>query len=131
MTVGHNKFSDWTVDELKLHAMGMKASAEDIENMRHRYATFESDFIDDKVDWLERGAVTHVRDSGYCASSWAHAAVAAIEAAHYIDTDELVELSTQQLIDCDKSNYGCEGGLMANAFEYAEEFHLMRETDYP
>ena len=74
--------------------MGLKASAVDIERMRHRYASFETDFVDEDINWVERDAVTHVRDVGYCGSCWAHAAVAAIEGAHFIEKGELLELST-------------------------------------
>ena len=62
--------------------------------MSHRYAKFETDYSDSDVDWVERGAVTNVRDSGHCGSSWAHAAISAVEGAHFIATDELIELST-------------------------------------
>lgn len=74
--------------------MGLRAHSKDIEKMRNRYARFETDFHDVELNWVERGAVTHVRDQGHCGSCWAHAAIAAIEGAHYIATDELVELST-------------------------------------
>lgn len=93
-TVGHNKFSDWASPEIDV-LLGLRATAEDIERMRDKYARFDTDYVDEEIDWVDRGAVTHVRDQGYCGSSWAHAAVAAIEGAHFVATDELVELSTQ------------------------------------
>jgi len=60
-TVGHNKFSDWSHDEIE-NSMGLNGSATDIAHMRNRYANFETDFLDDEVDWVERGAVTDVRN---------------------------------------------------------------------
>lgn len=42
--------------------MGLRAHSEDIEKMRNRYARFETDFHDVDLNWVERGAVTHVRD---------------------------------------------------------------------
>jgi len=93
-TVGHNKFSDWNRDEREA-IMGLKASATDVEQMRYRYANFDTDYVDIELNWVERGAVTEVRDGGHCGSCWAHAAVAALEGAHFIHTGELIELSTQ------------------------------------
>ena len=42
----------------------------------------------------------------------------AMEAAHAISTGNLVSLSEQQLIDCEPTNLGCNGGLTPNAFSW-------------
>lgn len=42
--------------------------------------------------------------------SWAFAAAAVGEAASYINTRTIVSLSEKQLVDCDTSNSGCDGG---------------------
>lgn len=128
--MGHNKFSDWSEAEMQQNK-GLRAHTSDIEHMKHHYARFDSDYTDDTIDWVERGAVSSVKDDGNCAACWAHSAVDAIEAANFIATEKLVELSTQQLIDCDPYDYGCEGGFMVNAFEYATKYALMTSTDYP
>jgi C1A family cysteine protease len=55
-----------------------------------------------------------------------------LEGAYFIKTGELLSLSEQQLVDCSKpENNGCNGGLMDNAFTYAESNPLEIETDYP
>ena len=75
--------------------MALRASSADIERMRHRYAQFDADYIEDELNWVERGAVNpHIKDQGNRSSSWAHAAVAAIEGAHFIEKGELLQLST-------------------------------------
>lgn len=51
-------------------------------------------------------------------SYWAFSSTAAIESMYAIATGDLVSLSEQQLINCDSTNYGCNGGYMDYAFEW-------------
>lgn len=53
-----------------------------------------------------------------CDASWAFASAGALEAYHAHFTGELVELSPQNLIDCDSLDNGCNGGFPFNAFEH-------------
>lgn len=58
--------------------------------------------------------------------------MAAVEAINQITTGELISLSEQELVDCDTSNSGCDGGLMDNAFEFIMSNGGMdTEDDYP
>jgi C1A family cysteine protease len=69
-------------------------------------------------DWTLSGAITPVKDQGLCASSWAFAATAAVEAHIFIKTNKSVLLSEQNLIDCSEDNSGCQGGWPQTAFNY-------------
>ena len=101
------------------------------EIQAHHYAHLETEHLEHRVDWVERGAVSHVRRDGNCAASWANAAISAIEGAKFIKDGHLHELSAQQIIDCDHQSYGCHGGLFTNAFDHAQHVPIMSEEDYP
>jgi KDEL-tailed cysteine endopeptidase len=54
-----------------------------------------------------------------------------MESAHKIKTGHLVKFSEQQLVDCDTSSHGCNGGNKTAAFSYFEKHGAMSESSYP
>jgi hypothetical protein len=56
--------------------------------------------------------------------------VGTIESAYAIINRKLISLSEQQVIDC-SDNFGCDGGYVNEAFNYAIEYGLERDADYP
>ncbi|CAO2142886.1 unnamed protein product [Urochloa humidicola] len=74
------------------------------------------------VDWRMMGAVTPAKQQGTCGSCWAFAAVATMESAQAIRTGGAQSLlSEQQLVDCDRYDMGCRGGILGNAFRWVIE----------
>jgi C1A family cysteine protease len=149
-TLGHNHFSDLTLDEYQeLHKLGhyspgvlsvpssLPSDGNNYDNESPSAVTATKlrrlkKGIPDSVDWVELGGVLPVKNQGVCGSCWAFSAIAALEGAHFLDTGKLVSLSEQQLIDCDKNDMGCGGGLMDNAFLFDENSTgICSELDYP
>mmetsp|Transcript_17983 Transcript_17983/g.32660 ORF Transcript_17983/g.32660 Transcript_17983/m.32660 type:complete len:313 (-) Transcript_17983:230-1168(-) len=87
--------------------------------------------VPDFKNWKDEGAVTKVKNQWLCGACWAYSAVGAIEGIRYIATGNLTELSMQQLIDCDKTDMGCGGGLMDQAFQYEDKVGLCALEEYP
>lgn len=87
----------------------------------------------EKLDWREKGIVSVAKEQGFCGSCWAFSAIGNIEGQLAIKTNSAaINLSEQQLVDCDKKDQGCDGGYMDTAYQYlAEVGGVMTEADYP
>jgi hypothetical protein len=46
-------------------------------------------------------------------------------------SDKIPSFSEQHLIDCDKCNWGCEGGWMFNALQFTKEHGFVLDNQYP
>lgn len=149
--LGHNHFSDLTNDEFKkLNYLGeysrnkgqiadkKKKLAEKFnlrgDTTQQARILKECDCSEDDpaLDWREKGAVTEVKDQGMCGSCWSFSTTGSIEGASFLLTGTLTPISEQNLIDCDYTDLGCNGGLMDDAFQYDENAGgLCSEADYP
>lgn len=136
---GITQFSDLTEAEFAERYLGLKQS----KGLGDHPAApiLPTDDLPVEFDWRSKGAVTPVKNQGTCGSCYAFSAVGAIEGAHYLSTGNLVSLSEQQVVDCDKQcdptyydvcDSGCRGGLMNNVINYVMSAGgLSLETDYP
>ena len=102
--LGHNMFSTMTPEEAK-KMLGARLETADVE-----VAQLDDSNLADSVDWRTKGAVNPVKNQARCGSCWAFGATAVTEAAHFYATGTLLSLSEQEVVSCDHTSYGCNGG---------------------
>ncbi|OAY33730.1 cysteine proteinase COT44 [Manihot esculenta] len=135
--VGLTRFADLTNEEYRAMFLGTKSDPKrrviKAKNPSRRYAFKATDELPDSVDWRKEGAVNPIKDQGSCGSCWAFSTIAAVEGINKIVTGELISLSEQELVDCDRTyDAGCNGGLMDNAFQFIlKNGGIDTEQDYP
>merc|ERR1712228_1132272 len=130
--LGVTPFADLTAEEFDAHHFGIKKPTDlygDLPYLgRHNSS---NKVLASSVDWTTKGAVTPVKNQGQCGSCWSFSSTGSLEGANFIASGKLVSLSEQQFVDCDKVDSGCQGGLMDNAFEFAEKNAICTEQSYP
>ncbi|XP_056639425.1 uncharacterized protein LOC130446921 isoform X4 [Diorhabda sublineata] len=128
---GINQFADLTQKEFSsLH--GLRTDLQSENNVPFPVAEIPDIDLPTGFDWREKNAVTEVKDQGFCGSCWAFSTTGNVEGQYAIKYKNLTSLSEQELVDCDKLDEGCNGGLMDNAYRTIEKLGgLESEKEYP
>ena len=98
-----------------------------------------------RVNWVEAGKVSPVKNQGYCGSCWSFAGTLAQETMQAIADDAApIRLSEQQGVDCTTNTqanmdmfgkvygtYGCRGGWMARYWNFTRDNGAITNADYP
>ncbi|XP_028794871.1 ervatamin-B [Neltuma alba] len=129
--LGLNKFADLSPEEFReIYLHNVNRATNTATNFR-KDDSCDHD-VPDSLDWRQKNAVTPVKDQGNCESHWAFSVVGAIEGINAINTGKLIELSAQQLVDCDPKSHGCAGGFYFDAFGWViDNGGIDTAADYP
>ncbi|CAA0836842.1 Thiol protease aleurain [Striga hermonthica] len=130
-SMGVNSFADMTWDEFRKHRLGAAQNCSATTRGNHKLT---ADVLPESKDWRTTGIVSPVKDQGHCGSCWTFSTTGALEAAYSQAFGKGISLSEQQLVDCAGAfnNFGCNGGLPSQAFEYIKyNGGLETEDAYP
>lgn len=126
---GVTKFSDLTEEEFRTIYLNPLLKEEPRKKMR--LAKSIHDPAPPEWDWRDKGAVTKVKNQGMCGSCWAFSVTGNVEGQWFLKQGDLLSLSEQELVDCDKVDKACLGGLPSNAYSAIKTLGgLETEDDY-
>ncbi|XP_065665108.1 uncharacterized protein LOC100201231 isoform X3 [Hydra vulgaris] len=96
------------------------------------FVQVNEDEIPEEIDWREFGAVTSVKGQGICSGCYAFTAAGAAEGGWFRKTGKLIEVSSQQLVDCSwgYGNHGCKGGHYASALSWIFTHGVSTDKSY-
>jgi C1A family cysteine protease len=129
-TLGINQFADITNEEFRSTYLGYAGSEIEHDNVNE----FTGVQAPTSVNWVDAGEVPPILNQAQCGSCWAFSAAGSISMAYNVKTkNNQLQLSPEQLVQCSKAygNNGCNGGLMNNAFQYAQKYPLATNAQYP
>ncbi|UXI16883.1 ubiquitin specific peptidase [Sarcoptes scabiei] len=134
---GITEFADLTYEEFTEKYLGFRSelytAPEPSNNIDPYDDVIETESLPESFDWRDvNGVVSPVKNQEMCGSCWAFSATGNIEGVWAIKRNESVSLSEQELVDCDKLDNGCGGGLPTNAFKTVLNLGgIESEKDYP
>ena len=129
-----NHFGDLTQEEFSARYTGGKPSNQEyIEQANPDYdnESESSDLIEEQRILGQTPFVPKIRQQGSCGSCWAFSTIVEVERSYFAQTGKVIDLSQQELVDCDKQNGGCDGGWPEYAFDYIKANGIHTSSDYP
>jgi C1A family cysteine protease len=122
-TFGFTKFSDMSPREFKTKMTGFKPK-KPIVPPSERDSLLEErkrgvlQAPSGAIDWVAAGKTTAIKNQEQCGSCWAFSATETIESAILIASGSVQEGAPQEIVDCDTSDQGCNGGDPAEAMQW-------------
>jgi len=124
---GLGKFSDWSREEF-LQLNGFRPVKPLVLSNKRSVEQAPSGAI----DWVAKGMTTPIKDQGQCGSCWAFSTTETVESANLIAGKTVVPGAPQEIVDCDSSDSGCNGGDPQEALGWVkQQGGLDAESCYP
>ena len=130
-----NHFSDLTPEEF--HATYLQAQMRKPETLKEvknqKPHMVKASHVPEYVNWYEQGKVSESVDQGGCGACWAFTSATVLESLNAIQNnlDKVPKYSVQYLMDCDDVNWACEGGWMADAWDFTKVNGIIGWDEYP
>lgn len=117
---GDTRFADLTREEFRaryLTARPRQAPAPGRELRPEELKALRALDTPKEFDWRAQGLVAPVKDQKDCGACWAFSVAANVEGQWKKKKGQLLSLSEQHILDCDKVDKGCAGGWPLDAYK--------------
>ena len=111
-TITENDATKYSLDQL----CGTRLPANYVKPRGHIDNSLGTASLPPAFDWRTTSGLPPIRNQGGCGSCWAFSTVGALECAIKVYEGQVVNLSEQWLVSCNRSGWGCAGGWLA--FDY-------------
>lgn len=112
---------------LKYHTGLLHSAEEKLQEKKYMVLSGCED-LPESFDLRDLKVVPPVRDQGQCGSCWSFSKTGSLESA-LLGAGKSVDLSEQELVSNDKSQWGCQGGLLTG-FKYQIDHGQGLEKDF-
>ena len=132
--LGPNQFTHMTLEEWRdyLHLGSVRPPVLRRNPDKVLSAPADLSTLPASVNWVTAGAVTPVKNQGQCGSCWSFSTTGSLEGAYFLKNKNLVSFSEQELVSCDTTDKGCNGGWMDDAFTWIKgNGGITTEAQYP
>jgi len=112
----------------------LKRSMEAVAEVEETDETEDIEGLPKSFDWRsykKRRVISPVQNQGSCGSCWAFATAGNVEARWSLRGHSFINLSEQHLVDCSRSNNGCNGGWPGSAIDYIKAKGAKADKKYP
>lgn len=130
-----NKFSHLSDQERSNILQEKVPDVSSPKNLLQNGSFIASDFLKlgvaNKINWIDKGCVSKIKNQQACHCSYAFATTAAVESAFLINNRN-VTISEQEIIDCSKDdgNQGCTSGSIISSLQYIQTKSISLDADY-
>jgi len=130
-----NMFADLSQEEFKAKYTGLRMPHTDEVVAEEATDKTEIPLQSDKaLGATQLGQTSYqvkIRHQGGCGSCWAFSTITTMEKLHWDKTKTRLDLSQQELVDCDTRSYGCNGGFPEYAIAYVATNGIAKAASYP
>lgn len=126
-----NMFADLSDEEFESQYLGGAGSGKQEEEEVSALSEMYENLPTKSTPNLGIAHSYYVYTQGSCGSCWAFAATGLAERKVFTAFGQRVKLSQQQLVDCDKVNDGCIGGLISDGLDYIKLVGVTSASEYP